>query len=310
MKVLICDPIHPEGMKKLKEAGHEVVEKPQITHEELKEEVWKFDALVVRSRTKVTKEIIERGRRLKAIARAGVGLDNIDVEFAKSRGIKVISTPAAPTASVAELAVALMLSALRKIPLADRAMKEGKWVKKELVGRELGGLTVGVVGVGGRIGYEVAKILRMGFGAKVIGYDVINAKDKAEELGFEVAGSLEELLKRSDIVTIHVPYLPSTHHLINEERIKLMKDGAILINTSRGDVVDGRALLSALKSGKLSGAGLDVFHREPPEDGWEKELVSLPAVVCTCHIGAQTVEAQAQASLMAASRLIEVLERG
>ncbi|HID17301.1 TPA: 3-phosphoglycerate dehydrogenase, partial [Candidatus Bathyarchaeota archaeon] len=143
MKVLICDPIHPEGMKKLKEAGHEVVEKPQITHEELKEEVWKFDALVVRSRTKVTKEIIERGRRLKAIARAGVGLDNIDVEFAKSRGIKVISTPAAPTASVAELAVALMLSALRKIPLADRAMKEGKWVKKELVGRELGGLTVG-----------------------------------------------------------------------------------------------------------------------------------------------------------------------
>ena len=309
MKILVCDSIDAEGIEKLKEAGHEVIEKTQITYEELKKEIENFDAIIVRSRTKVTSEIIEKGKRLKAIARAGVGLDNIDVEAANKRGIKVISTPAAPTTSVAELTIGLMLSVLRKIPYADKAMKEGKWIKKELFGRELGSLTVGVVGVGGRIGLEVARILKEGFKCKVIGYDVIDVTDKAEKIGFEPAKSLDELLKKSDIVTIHVPYLPSTHHLINEEKINLMKDGAILINTSRGDIVDGKALLKALKSGKLAGAGLDVFHKEPPEDEWEKELINLEGItVCTCHIGAQTIEAQKQASIMAATQLIEILK--
>jgi D-3-phosphoglycerate dehydrogenase len=309
MKILICDSIDPEGLEKLKEAGHEVIEKTQITYEELKREIEGFDAIVVRSRTKVTREIIEKGKKLKVIARAGVGLDNIDANAANEKGIKVISTPAAPTTSVAELAVGLMLAVLRKIPYADAAMKEGKWIKKELMGRTLGSLTIGVVGVGGRIGLEVARILKEGFKCKVIGYDIIDVTDKAEKIGFEATKSLDELLKNSDIVTIHVPYLPSTHHLINEEKINLMKNGSILINTSRGDIVDGKALLKALKSGKLAGAGLDVFHKEPPEEDWEKELINLKGVtVCTCHIGAQTIEAQKQASIIAATQLIEALK--
>jgi len=309
MRILICDSIESDGINKLKEAGYEVIEKPQITYDELKREIENFDAVIVRSRTKLTREIIERGKKLKAIARAGVGLDNIDVEAANEKGIKIISTPAAPTTSVAELTIGLMLAVLRKISYADKAMKEGKWIKKELIGRELGSLTVGVVGVGGRIGLEVARILKEGFKSKVIGYDIIDVTDKAEKIGFEATKNLDDLLKKSDIVTIHVPYLPSTHHLINEEKINLMKDGAILINTSRGDIVDGKALLKALKSGKLAGAGLDVFHKEPPEDDWEKELINLEGLtVCTCHIGAQTIEAQTQASIMAATQLIEALK--
>ncbi|MEM3476418.1 MAG: NAD(P)-dependent oxidoreductase, partial [Candidatus Bathyarchaeia archaeon] len=152
------------------------------------------------------------------------------------------------------------------------------------------------------------RILKEGFKSRVIGYDIIDVTDKAEKIGFEATKSLDELLKKSDIVTIHVPYLPSTHHLINEEKINIMKNGAILINTSRGDIVDGEALLKALKTGKLAGAGLDVFHKEPPEDTWEKELIGLENVVCTCHIGAQTIEAQKQASIMAATQLIEALK--
>lgn len=292
----------------LKKAGLDVEDNHALTPEQLEKRIAEFDAVVVRGRTKITAAVLNAGIRLKAVARSGVGLDNIDLETAKKKSIQIISTPAAPTTSVAELTIGLMLSVLRKIAHADGAIKGGKWIKSELMGSELKSKTVGVVGAAGRIGLEVARIAVQGFGSKVIGYDVIDVAQKAREMGFRAVPGLSDLLKEADIVTIHVPYLPSTHHLINEETMRDMKDGAILINPSRGDVIDGQALLSALKSGKLSGAGLDVFHKEPPVDDWEKELTRLSNVVCTPHIGAQTVECQWFESTMVAEELIRILK--
>ena len=307
-KILVCDPIHPDGIALITAAGLELYEKPKITPTELEQQIPDYDAVVVRGRTKITATVIQNGSRLRIIARSGVGLDNIDLESAKKRGIKVISTPAAPTTSVAELTVGLMLSILRKIAYADKTIKEGKWVKSELMGSELKSKTIGVVGAAGRIGLEVARIVIHGFGATVVGYDVIDFSQKAKQIGFTPIAELNQLLNRSDILSIHVPYLPSTHHLINEKTIAQMKQGTILINPSRGDIVDGEALLNAIKSGKLSGAGLDVFHTEPPSEEWEKELTRLPNVVCTAHIGAQTSECQRLESTQLAEQLIETLK--
>lgn len=307
-KVLVCDPIHHDGLAMLKKAGLDVEDNYSLNLEQLEKRIAEFDAVVVRGRTKITSTVLNAGVKLKAVARSGVGLDNIDLESAKKRSIQIISTPAAPTTSVAELTIGLMLSVLRKIAHADGAMKEGKWIKGELMGSELKSKTVGVVGAAGRIGLEVARIAVRGFGSKVIGYDVIDVAQKARETGFRAVPELANLLREADIVTIHVPYLPATHHLINEKTIRDMKNGAILINPSRGDIIDGQALLGALKSAKLAGAGLDVFHKEPPVDDWEKELTRLPNVVCTPHIGAQTVECQRLESTMVAEELIRILK--
>jgi D-3-phosphoglycerate dehydrogenase len=308
-KILVADPIHEDGILALKGSGFEVREEPNLTPEQLMKVIPEFDALIVRGRTKVTSAIISAGSRLRAVARSGVGLDNIDLEAARKKLIQIISTPAAPTTSVAELTVGLVLVVLRKISFADRAMKEGRWAKSELMGKELKCKTVGVVGAAGRIGLEVARICLQGFEAKVIGYDVLDLTEKARSLGFRAVSEVGDLLSESDIVTIHVPYLPTTHHLINAKTIMNMKNGAVVINPSRGDIIDGEALLQALKSGKLAGAGLDVFHAEPPKDAWEKELVALPNVVCTSHIGAQTVECQRLESTMVAEQLITALKK-
>jgi len=308
IKVLVCDPIHEDGIAKLKGAGYDVRVEANLTQDQLIKAVPEFDALVVRGRTKVTEDVIRAGTKLRAVARSGVGLDNINLDAARQKSIQVISTPAAPTTSVAELTVGLILSVLRKISFSDRAMKEGRWAKSELMGRELRAKTVGVVGAAGRIGLEVARICIQGFESKVIGYDVLDLSEKSKSLGFRAVQGVGDLLKESDVVTIHVPYLPSTHHLIDQKAIEGMKDGAIIINPSRGDIIDGQALLQALKSGKLSGAGLDVFHKEPPGDDWEKELVRLSNVVCTSHIGAQTVECQRLESCMVAEELIRALK--
>jgi D-3-phosphoglycerate dehydrogenase len=275
----------------------------------LKRKISGYDAVVVRGRTKITREVVQAGSKLRVIARSGVGLDNIDLQAAKEKNVQVISTPAAPSTSVAELAVGLMLSVLRQISFSDRAMKQGKWVKTQLIGRELNGKTVGVVGAGGRIGLAVASAVKNGFGAEVIGYDVIDITEKASKVGFEVAAQLEDLMKKSDIVTVHVPYLPSTHHLIDEKMISLLKSQAILINTSRSDIVDGMALLKAVKTGKLGGVGLDVFHNEPPKEEWEKELVGMSNGVCTCHIGAQTRESQRLESVMIAEQITGIFSK-
>lgn len=308
IKILVCDHIHEDGIAMLRAAGYDVKVEANLTPDQLTKIIPEFDAMIVRGRTKVTDAVIRSGTRLRAVARSGVGLDNIDMEAARKKSIQIISTPAAPTTSVAELTVGLILAVLRRIAFADRGMKENRWAKSELMGHEIKAKTVGVVGAAGRIGLEVARICLQGFGAKVVGYDVLDLTEKAKSMGFRAVTGLEEVLTESDIITIHVPYLPSTHHLIDAKAISRMKQGAIIVNPSRGDIVDGEALLSALKAGKLSGAGLDVFHKEPPTDDWERELTKLPNVVCTPHIGAQTAECQRLESTMVAEELIRNLK--
>ena len=304
MKVLIADPVEPEGIAVLSNAGFQVDDKAGIDRSRLASILPNFDVLVVRGRTKVDASLIKNSPRLKIIGRAGVGLDNIDVEAAKAAGIAVVNTPGAPSTSVAELTVGLMLCLLRKIPLADQNMKEGHWIKNRLMGEELQGKRVGVIGRAGRIGNEVSRILTVGFQTEVLGYDVIRPRG-IPGLSYELADSIDDLLRRSDIVTIHVPYSPQTYHLLNEARLRMMKNGSYLVNTSRGDIVDGPALLGLLKVGQLAGAGLDVFHIEPPVDEWEKALIGLPdgVTVATCHIGAETRQAQKRASLELAERI-------
>jgi D-3-phosphoglycerate dehydrogenase len=307
-KILICDPIHPDGPALMRKTGFEVDESSSITAEQLQSRIGEFDAVVVRGRTKITGAVLNAASKLKVVARSGVGLDNVDLETAKARSIKVISTPAAPTTSVAELTIGLMLAVLRKISYADRTIKEGKWVKSELMGTELKSKTIGIVGAAGRIGLEVARISIQGFGSRVCGYDVIEFAEKARQIGFSVVTNLDDLLGQCDIVSIHVPYLASTHHMINEKSFASMKKGSILVNASRGDIVDGQALLQALNSGRLGGAGLDVFHKEPPVDEWEKSLIKLPNVVCTAHVGAQTTECQRLESTQIAEQLVQIFK--
>jgi len=307
-RILICDPIHPDGLSFLREAGFDLDEDSSITAEQLQKRIGEFDVVVVRGRTKITSSVLNAATKLKVVARSGVGLDNIDVDAAKTKAIRIISTPAAPTTSVAELTIGLMLALIRKISYADRTIKEGKWVKTELMGTELKSKTVGVIGGAGRIGLEVARIAIQGFGSKVLGYDVIGFREKAEQIGLLVVSNLDELLAQCDIISIHVPYLPSTHHLINEKSLSIMKAGAMLVNASRGDIIDGQALLTALNGRKLGGAGLDVFHKEPPVDAWEKELTRLPNVICTAHVGAMTSECQRLESTQIAEQLIQIFK--
>jgi len=299
VKILVCDPIHRKGIEKLEEVGFKVDINPTISHKQLKKGVSEYDALIVRSRTKVTKEIIEAGKRLKIVGRAGVGLDNIDTETAQERGITVLNTPEAPAEAVAELTMGLILSLARNIPLADRTMKEGKWIKKKLTGWQLSGKTLGTIGLG-NIGLKVARLARA-FGMKIL---IAKRTPPAPELLKELDSEfipLREMLQRSDLVTIHVPLTPQTRHMIGEEQLRLMKKGAHLINMSRGGVVDEKALLEALQSGKLGGAALDVYEEEPPKD---LTLVRMPNVVCTAHIGAQTEEAQEIAATLIAEKMI------
>ena len=308
IKILICDPIHPDGPSLMRKAGFDVEENSAITAEQLQSRIGDFDAVVVRGRTKITGSVLNAALKLKVVARSGVGLDNIDVDAAKAKSIRVISTPAAPTTSVAELTIGLMLALIRKISYADRTIKEGKWVKTELMGSELKSKTIGIIGAAGRIGLEVARIAIHGFGSRVLGYDVIEFAQKAQQIGLIAVKNLGELLEQCDIVSIHVPFLPSTRHLINEKSFSRMKKGSMLVNASRGDIVDGQALLEALNRGKLGGAGLDVFHKEPPVDEWEKNLIKLPNVICTAHVGAQTTECQRLESTQIAEQLIEIFK--
>ncbi|ALV62537.1 D-3-phosphoglycerate dehydrogenase [Thermococcus sp. 2319x1] len=303
MKVLVAAPLHEKAIEILKNAGLEVVYEEYPDQEKLKELVKDVSAIIVRSKPKVTKEIIDAAPSLKVIARAGVGLDNIDVEYAKSKGIEIVNAPAASSRSVAELAIALIFSVARKVAFADRKIREGVWAKKQCMGFELEGKTLGVVGFG-RIGYNVAKIAKA-IGMEVLLYDVMKNDERAKEVGGRFV-ELEELLRNSDVVTIHVPLLESTYHLINEEKLKLMKPTAILINTSRGPIVDTNALVKALQEGWIAGAGLDVFEEEPlPKD---HPLTKLDNVVLTPHIGASTVEAQERAGIEVAEKVVKILK--
>ena len=301
-KILVCDPVHGDGVEMLREAGYEVDLKTDISGEELVKIVGGYDALVVRSRTKVTAEVLEAADRLRVVARSGVGLDNIALEEAKNRGVEVVNSPEAPTNAVAELVLGLMLSLARSIPEADASMKRGEWIKSRLRGFELRGKTLGILGLG-TIGKQVAKRAKA-FDPRII-YNRRNRLPEAEEktLGVEYR-TFDQLLGESDILTVHVPLTDSTRGMIGREELNKMKYGAYLINASRGGIVDEDALKEALIGGKLAGAALDVFEEEPPGD---TSLTCLMNVVATPHIGAATVEAQRANSTIVAEKLITVL---
>ncbi|MCS6769274.1 MAG: D-2-hydroxyacid dehydrogenase [Candidatus Caldarchaeum sp.] len=304
LRVLVADPIDQASVKMLKEAGFEVEYRPDISAAELEKTVKGCSVLVVRGRTKVTAKVIESGLpSLKVVGRAGVGLDNVDVEAAARHGVKVLNTPEAPTNSVAELVIGLMLAVSRKIAWCDRVMRAGKWPKHEAMGVELAGKTLGVIGYG-RIGRAVAKIAHA-MGMRILAYDVIQIPAELLEEADAKLTSLEEVLKNSDVITLHVPLTPETRHFINSEKLALLKPSAILVNASRGEVVDEEALYKALSTGRLAGAGLDVFEREPPTGS---KLLELDNVVATPHIGAQTYEAQEAAGRMLAAKIIEAIK--
>ncbi len=301
MKILVADSIHEDGVRELGKIG-EVEVRTGMSREELIERVRDADVLVVRSATKVTRDVIEAGKKLRIIARAGVGLDNIDVKAAQEKGIAVVNAPEAPSVAVAELTIGLMLAFVRHIPAADASMKSGKWEKKAFMGRELRGKTLGIVGTG-KIGREVARRAKA-FEMNLLLYDVVRDEEFAREVGGRYVG-LEELLRNSDFVSIHVPLTESTRCLIGQREISMMKPGAVLVNTSRGAVVDEKALAEALKAGRIGGACLDVFEKEPPVGS---PILECPNIVLTPHIGASTAEAQREAALIIAEKIRRIVE--
>jgi len=302
MRVLVNDEICDEGIKVLKDAGFEVVVHHYDSNE-LKKIIKEFDAIIVRSATKVTKEIIEEGAkgRLKVIGRAGVGVDNIDVETATKHKIIVVNSPTAAARSVAELTIAFAFALARDLVVANNELKSGEWTKKKHKGIVLEGKTWGLIGFG-RIGREVARIA-LALGMNVIAYD---AYVKVDMEGVSEAKSIEEVLKNSDIVSVHVPLTEETRGLIGEKELRMMKKGAILINTARGGVIDEGALAKVIEEGHLRGAGLDVFEEEPPKP--YNPLLKLKNVYVTPHIGANTVEAQKVAGKIIAEQVIKALK--
>lgn len=301
-KVIICDSIDDVGISILKKAGLVVVYKPDIESDELLASVNDCDVIVVRSRTKITKMVIDAASNVKIIARVGVGLDNIDAGYAESKGIKVLNAAEAAMNAVSELVIGHMIALSRNIPKANEGIKSGRWLKKELVGVELRGKYLGIIGVGniGRNLGRMAKCLRM----NLIGYDIIPInQDYIREVGM-IKTDLKTLLENSDFVTCHVPLTDKTRHLINSETLSYMKPNAFLINTSRGEIIDEESLFSALNEKRIAGAALDVFEVEPPTN---TKLLQLPNIICSPHIAAQTKEAQELASNVIAEKIIQSL---
>jgi len=307
VRVLICDPLSEEAIKILKNKGFILDFADSPPPDQLANIIKGYDAIIVRSATKVTREVIDAGVNLKIIARAGTGLDNIDVKYAQKKNIAVINSPEGNANAVAELTIGLIFALLRMIPQAYVTLKEKKWMKRQFKGIELAGRTVGVIGLG-NIGSIVALKLKC-LGASVIGFKKHNVKEKARKLGIHPAKSLDSLLKESDIVTLHVPLTDETRHMIDYREFDLMKDEVYLVNTARGAIINGKALLENLNKGKVAGAALDVFENEPPKEPWEWELVRHPKVIAVPHIGAMTKEAQKKVGITIAKKLIEYFSR-
>ena len=300
--VLICDEVDPLLNKILTDNGLRVSYLPEISVDELKEKISEFNIVIVRSRTTLTKELIQLADKCEIIARVGVGLDNVDQEAAKAKNIRVINAVEGAMNAVAELVLGLMLSLARQTTRGDRGVRNGKWLKKELKGTELRGKYLGIIGVG-NIGKRLARLAKA-LNMNIIGYDVIPIDEEfSKEVGLMKA-DLKTLLQSSDYVTIHVPLLDSTFHMIDSQKISIMKKTAKIINTSRGGVIDEEALYEALKSGNLDGAALDVFEKEPATDN---KLVELENVILTPHIGAQTKEAQSLAANVIGEKIIQIL---
>jgi len=286
MKVLICDPVSESAVNLIKEGGNDVTVQSDITPEELIEVIPQYEVIVVRSRTKLRKPLLEKAKNLKLIVRGGVGIDNIDHKDAKEMGIEVRNTPTASSASVAELAIGHMFSLARHIPRATESLKKGEWLKKKLKGTELAAKTLGIVGIG-RIGKETAKR------AKALGMNVIAYDPYIKQSGIEGVSmtDFDNLLSLSDYISLHIPHTDETHHLLSSSAFEKMKETSYLVNCARGGVIDEDALYYALSNGKIAGAAFDVFETEPPV---KNKLLSLDNFFCTPHIGASTKEGQAR----------------
>ena len=303
MKVLVTDKMADEAVQVLKKAGNDVIYN-EMDASTLLKEIGKYDALMIRSRTKVVKEVIEAGAKgnLKVIGRAGIGVDNVDIETAGKNKIPVVNAPTGATASVAELTLSHMLTLSRNIVYADKTMKKGEWAKKILKGFELDGKILGLIGTG-NIGKYTAKLAKC-FGMKVIGYDPFISKENMKKDGIEKVEEVTQIMEKSDYISLHIPHIPATHHIVNEEMVEKMKSTAYLINCARGGTVDEKALYDALKNGKIAGAAFDVYEKEPPE---KSPLFELDNVVLTPHIGANTKEGQIKAGTICADQINKVL---
>jgi D-3-phosphoglycerate dehydrogenase len=297
VKVLVCDPIADEGVEMMQQAGIEVDVKTGLAPEELEGTIGGYDVIVVRSATQVRKPLIEAAKDLKLIVRAGVGLDNVDVEYAQAQGIEVMNTPAASSNAVAELTIGYLLALARRLPQATASLRAGKWEKKKLSGNEIAGKTLGLVGYG-RIGWLVAK-KSLALGMQIIAYDPYVSDPRGLEMEFV---PLDELLKRADYISMHLPLTDETRNLIDSLQFEMMKDGACIINCARGGTINEDALYEAIRSGKAAGAALDVYAEEPAKGN---RLFELDEVIGSPHIGAATVEAQYRVSTEVAERVIE-----
>ena len=298
-KVLASDPLAAEAVAAMRDAGLEVDEKTELSPGELKAEIGAYDAIVVRSATKLRAEIIDAAENLKLIVRAGVGLDNVDVNHAKEKGIEVRNTPAASSDSVAELALGHVLSLARHIGRGTASMKAGKWEKKQLKGIEIDGKTLGIVGIG-RIGRSLA-VKAAALGMRVIAYDAYLTESPIPDVAPMVG--MDRLLAESDFISLHVPFDPSVGPTIGEAEFAKMKDGVRIVNCARGGVVDEAALVAAVESGKVAGVAVDVFETEPPPS--DHPLLTLEPVSFTPHVGAATVEAQSRVGREAAQIVVD-----
>ncbi|MFZ3151413.1 MAG: hydroxyacid dehydrogenase [Anaerolineaceae bacterium] len=300
-KVLITDGLEDIGKEIINKSG-EAVDKKGIEAAELLKIIPEYDAMIIRGRTKLTAEVFAAATKLKVVGRMGVGVDNIDLNAAKAHNITVVNAAVATSAAVAELAMGLMLSLVREIPRADASMKTETWLKKEFNGTELNGKTLGVIGFG-NIGRLVGKYAST-FGMQIIAYDPFRDADYMHANGAEAA-SIDEIFEKADVITLHLPLTEQGKHLLNDEAFAKMKDGVLIVDAARGGIIDEAALLRALKSGKVRGAGLDVYEKEPPLT-WE--LVKHPKVIAMPHIGAQTAEAQLRAAVDIATEVVNALD--
>jgi D-3-phosphoglycerate dehydrogenase len=294
-KILVSDKICDDGIKILQEKGYQVTKAWDMPKTELPKIIADYDVLIVRSATKVKDALLDNAKNLKLIGRAGEGLDNVDYQKANEMGIKVVNTPHVSYMSVAELTIGYIIALARNIVQGTTSMREGKWEKEKLMGTEVNGKTLGIIGCG-YIGKTVER-LAISLGMKVLG---------VEECVHDRFVPLDEMLPQADFITIHVPLSQLTRHMLSTEEFEKMKKGVMIVDCSRGGVIDQDALYEALVSGKVKGAALDVFEEEPPKNS---KLLTLPNVIATPHMGAQTEEAQLKAGVQIANRVIEVLEK-
>jgi len=305
-RILITEDIGPAGLALLEAADdvrYDIVKLP--SREKLLEIIGEYDAIITRSGTALDAGVFEAGKRLKIAARGGVGIDNVDVNAATVRGVLVMNTPEANTLAATELTLGLMLAVCRGVPRANESVKRGEWERSRFMGIELNGKTLGVIGLG-RIGSRVA-VRSQAFGMKVIAYDPYIAEEVAERIHVELVGELEELLERSDIITLHTPLTEETRGMIGAAEFRRMKDGVRFINCARGGICDEGALYEALVRGKVGGAGLDVYSIEPPRGEVLRKLIALDNVVVTPHIGANTVEAQRGVAIQVVQQVLDAL---